>query len=257
MPHPLDGARTKIKRAKEHICDLEARLTSFKNGNPYGVVPELNSDTGKRVFRFRANQSIPDEISLRAAEAIQNLRTALDYAVWALICTGATPGRHTGFPIYRSAKEYKAQSPGKVNGLCQFHIDAIDLTKPYKGGTDALWQLHELNNIDKHRLLLTAGIAYRVITQQRFPAPVMISAAGVGRVVLPSPIVNVDSTPPDAVFPVIDGAEILALPAEANMNPQFTFDVAFNEPGIIERQPILPFLHQLSQLVGGIIESFV
>jgi len=30
-----------------------------------------------------------------------------------------------------------------------------------KGGNDVLWQLHELNNVDKHRLILTVGSAVR------------------------------------------------------------------------------------------------
>lgn len=34
---------------------------------------------------------------------------------------------------------------------------AIDDLKPYRGGNAALWQLHELNNIDKHKFLLTGG----------------------------------------------------------------------------------------------------
>jgi len=33
----------------------------------------------------------------------------------------------------------------------------VDLLKPYKGGTDALWWLHSLNNIDKHRMLVAAA----------------------------------------------------------------------------------------------------
>jgi hypothetical protein len=127
-----------------------------------------------------------------------------------------------------------------------------DLTKPYKGGTKALWQLHKLNNCDKHRLLLTAGIGFRVTVQQQFGRAFV---ARLGGAITANPIVNVDWTPANAIFPVEDGAEILALPADQNVNPEFRFDVAFNEPQIIEREPILPFLHQLAQLVEGIVGS--
>jgi hypothetical protein len=258
MPKPkLDSARIKIERAKEHVRDLEALVLAFKSGNPYGVVPELDSNTGERVFRFRATQSIPAEISLRAGEVIQNLRSALDCVVWALVeANGAKPGRNTYFPIAENAQKYKTQSPRKVQGMCQAAIDAIGLTKPYKGGTEALWQLHELNNIDKHRLLLAAGIGFRVTVQQQFGRAFMVGAAGRGSVLLPNPIVIVDRTPSNAIFPVIDGTEIFTLPAEPNVDPQFTFEVAFNEPPIIEGEPILPFLHQLTDLVSGIVESF-
>ena len=41
-------------------------------------------------------------------------------------------------------------------------IAAIDAIKPYKDGKDVLWRLNELNNIDKHRLILTGiGSAVR------------------------------------------------------------------------------------------------
>jgi len=41
-------------------------------------------------------------------------------------------------------------------------INAIDTTEPYQGGKGhSLWVLHKLNNIDKHRLLITVGSAYR------------------------------------------------------------------------------------------------
>jgi hypothetical protein len=38
-------------------------------------------------------------------------------------------------------------------------IAAIDAVQPYGGRNDVLWHLHELNNIDKHRLILTVGSA--------------------------------------------------------------------------------------------------
>jgi hypothetical protein len=38
-------------------------------------------------------------------------------------------------------------------------IDKIESLTPYKGGNDLLWQINELNNIDKHRILLVTGSA--------------------------------------------------------------------------------------------------
>jgi hypothetical protein len=242
------GADLKIERAKEHICDLKHRVAAFTEGDPYSVVPELDPNTGKRVYRFRQNQRIPPEIALRTGEAVQNLRSALDYVVWALV-DGAKQTRLTGFPIFESAEIYEAKSPGKVEGMCKDAIDAINTTKPYKGGTDPLWHLHQLNNFDKHRLLLTAGIGYRVTSQQQFGRAFIAGRS----VTLPNPIVSVDLTPANAVFPVIDGAEVLVLPADPDVNPKFTFDVAFNEPEIIQREPILEFLDQSLHLVEGIV----
>jgi hypothetical protein len=52
------------------------------------------------------------------------------------------------------------QAPGKVKGMSPASIKAIDAIKPYQYGDDALWQLHKLNNLDKHRALLTVGSGY-------------------------------------------------------------------------------------------------
>ena len=36
----------------------------------------------------------------------------------------------------------------------------VDALKPFRGGNDTLWQLAQLSNIEKHRLLLTVGTVY-------------------------------------------------------------------------------------------------
>jgi hypothetical protein len=61
------------------------------------------------------------------------------------------------FPIARSLKRYEEIKPRKLRGVRKDAIDAIDALKPYKSGNNELWFLHALNNIDKHRLVLTVG----------------------------------------------------------------------------------------------------
>ena len=43
-------------------------------------------------------------------------------------------------------------------------IDAIRALEPYKGGKgENLWVLHRLNNIDKHRLIVTVGSSFQSV----------------------------------------------------------------------------------------------
>jgi hypothetical protein len=42
-------------------------------------------------------------------------------------------------------------------------IGAIDAVQPYREGNDALWRLHKLSIVDKHRLILIAGSAVRSV----------------------------------------------------------------------------------------------
>jgi hypothetical protein len=247
--------RVKIERAKELVRDLETRLTAFKGDYPYDVISEIDAQTSQRTFRFRTRHDIPVEISLRTGEVLQNLRSALDYVVCALV-EKKTPGgttRFTGFPVFPNAQEYKAGSPRKIHGMAKRAMHAMDLNKPYKGGTDALWHLRQLNDREKHRLLLTAGIAFRVNVDTKFGGSYLIQR---GRSIrMGGTIIREDVTPPNRVFPVEDGAVFFTAPADMNVDPQFTFEIAFNEPQIIEGEPILPTIHQLTNLIEGIVST--
>src|SRR5690348_14426617 len=41
-------------------------------------------------------------------------------------------------------------------------VEAIDRLKPYHGGTEAFWRIHEVDNIDKHRDLFKTGTDWLV-----------------------------------------------------------------------------------------------
>ncbi len=45
----------------------------------------------------------------------------------------------------------------KLMGMRPAAVRAIDELKPYKGGNDQLWRIHELDIIDKHHALFTVG----------------------------------------------------------------------------------------------------
>jgi len=123
-------------------------------------------------------------------------------------------------------------------------VQLIDATKPYQGGNDDLWRLHELDNFDKHRLLAVVGIGTSKI-----------------RLHLPTADGSFpwDESFPGEVFPVQDGAVILreeTLP-EVDVKPEFTFDVAFGEPEVVRGKALVVTLHELVHLVDGIVNQFV
>jgi hypothetical protein len=55
------------------------------------------------------------------------------------------------------------QKRSQTSGMSSQAIGAIDAVQPYRGGNDALWRLHKLSIVDKHRLILTAGSAVRSV----------------------------------------------------------------------------------------------
>jgi hypothetical protein len=58
----------------------------------------------------------------------------------------------------------------------------------------------------------------------------------------------------------MDGAELFrvlaAARSQADMNPEFGFEIAFGEPEVIEGEPLFPTLPQYVQLIQGILEPF-
>jgi hypothetical protein len=133
-------------------------------------------------------------------------------------------------------------------------IDAIRALEPYPEGKGAdLWTFHRLNNIDKHRLILTVGSAFQSVDIGAFMTAQMEKAMGKAM-----PAINLFIRPGDNLFPLEAGKELFIgdVDEEPNQKMQFRFNVAINEPGLIEGKPIQETLVQFRDRVNGIIEAF-
>src|SRR5205085_8644277 len=91
----------------------------------------------------------------------RNLRTTLDYLVWQLVLvTGKRPGRRTGFPVVRRAKDWEVQSRAALRGVEQHWVDEIEARQPYhrpdRPSVHPLAILDHVNNLNKHRFLPVA-----------------------------------------------------------------------------------------------------
>jgi hypothetical protein len=148
--------RVKIERAKQHLVGLERELTAH-SAYAHVILTEENAQTGFHEQReFRRLRAIPFNSVATAGDIIQNLRSSLDHLANQLILVaGNEPTRASCFPISENVATYEREKARKVKGMRSEAIEAIDALKPYGGGNEFLWRLHELNNIDKHRLLFT------------------------------------------------------------------------------------------------------
>lgn len=272
--------RVKTARAHEHIQDLEARIKAFLDGEPYkvGTKPHPEFPNAFTHHYVESAQRMTAAIPLVAGEALQHMRSALDHLAWNLVEIGcaqnsivlsASERKQIGFPIIDtdSPTQYEASRERKVKGMTQAAIDAIDATTPYKGGNDLLWKLNQLNNIDKHRFLIAAGSAMANFTAPRFIrrglARHMLEEKGVD--VPPSidlsGLLNFNIIPDEEYrkCPLEVGDELVSgfdriLDKDEEM--EFTFDIVFHEPGIVECEPILPLLVQMLNYVNDLILSF-
>jgi hypothetical protein len=258
---PLELVRAKIGRAVKHIGDLEAAVLAFLYGHPYEISLDYNDQTGQYEWSLVKAAEIPTSIPIIAGDAIHNLRSVLDHLVWQLILTQGQKPRPgvTGFPITETLEEYRTPKiRRKIEGVGPIAEATIDALQPYKGGNDALWRLHCLNNIDKHRLILSAASAmshHHLLPSQKLEITEMFYGS-YPDASAPPDLSGVFIKPRAAAFPLEVGKKFFTLP-RSEMEKDFTFklNVAFNEPGIVQGETIVETVKQLSGLVIQIVDT--
>src|SRR5688500_20305478 len=114
------SAQRKVSRGIEHIKRLRDETSAFveKDGYVFRTDHERRSPS-EVVYRSIAIERvpIPDEWALLAGEAVQNLRSGLDHAVWSAwksIPGNSGDGRHTEFPIYTDPDRFRENAPRKL-----------------------------------------------------------------------------------------------------------------------------------------------
>jgi hypothetical protein len=247
----------KTKRAKKHIADLNAEFVRFRDSYPYKVGAKKDAQRGKLIYYVLSVEDVPDTIPPIIGDILQNLRSALDHMAYQLVCsnTGGKPvaPEDIFFPIFWAAPKDETVIEGKVKGASAAVAQAIFALKPYKGGNGDLWMLHRLNNIDKHRFILTAGSQAAGVSL----GGMMRSMPGIPaefneRIV--KAVAGLFINPADNGFPLKAGFELLITDGEPDQKPQFRFEVALNEPGIVEGKPLIETINQLATTVDNIID---
>jgi hypothetical protein len=75
----MSDIREKIKRADKHIADFKLEVRKFNGSDPYSIRVDMETESGRPIVHVLKVKPIPQDISLIAGDAIQNLRSALDY----------------------------------------------------------------------------------------------------------------------------------------------------------------------------------
>lgn len=255
----------KIERGKSHIRDLETQVRTFIQNDPYEIQTKRNPDTRQLIYYIASARPTPVNLSLVAGDAIQNLVSALDHLAYQIVGsdTNDNPPRPNRiyFPVSDDAATYETTKRGKLQGALDESFLVIDSFKPYKGGTDLLWALQRLNNIEKHRLLITVGSMYRSLNLGAHLIDLMQKSIDGDP---QSPFHGRTIPPIDAFFGVADvdfplkvGYELFVdgPDAEPNEKLQFRFDVALHEPEIGQPRSLLDLLHAFTALVEEIVSA--
>jgi hypothetical protein len=256
----LRDAKLKVERAKKHVIDLEGVIRAFLNTNPYVVASKRDPNTRQLICYLANVQPCPSVIPIIAGDAIQCLRSALDhlaYALWraGVYCSATREDNNVAFPVTDAAKYTPAKFQGKIQGSRQEVIDALKAIEPHEGGKGhPLWMLHRLNNIDKHRLLITVGSAFRSMNVLAMAPPEFLKFITDNQI----PLGPVFLKPADRMCPLKAGDVLYTgrPDEEPGKHHQFAFDVAFSEAKVAEGDPVVETVHQFTQLVDDILNEF-
>jgi len=146
-----------IERAKHHITDFERQVKEFIEINPYSVIAEIDPDTSYEVHKIKLVKPMPVHLPGIAFDTVNNLRSALDQAVFAL--NFGKGGRFAAFPFASDATHFESAVKGRCKNLPKEIVDLIRTFQPYKGGNDLLWALNEVCNTDKHAIICPVAFA--------------------------------------------------------------------------------------------------
>jgi hypothetical protein len=244
------SATAKVARAKEHVENLKLAVRAFLDEGPYLTMAYDEQETGDRVVRLNASLEIPLRISIIVGDVIHNLRSGLDHLAWqiCLACNG-TPDRNTCFPVFEEKPtNIEAEIERKIPSARPEVIGLIRDLEPYKRGKgEKLSQLHQLNLIDKHRLLVATGncnfhinVAGVVPIESFFPN-------------IKRPLLGL---PPRGVA-LKHGDELIRVPKAKRpagyKDPQFIFMVALGE--VCEGEPIVPAMEKFIDASAGVIDA--
>lgn len=250
----LSGAWLKVDRAKEHIDNLGPEIRSFLDTEPYVIVREDDPQTGDEIFKVKIRAEPPKQWGVILGDVLHNLRSALDLLAWQLIlANGGTPDKRTAFPVSDTAEAFRSGGLGKIEGISPRSRELLKAVKPYKGGCEPLWWLHQLNIEDKHHLLVPVGTAYRHF-EMTFKIPVPWQDEPVV-----APPIAIRTA--DRLFPLKDGEQVFGVSAQARESQahtdyRFVFEVAFGKAGVLEGEPIFPTLTQIAEVVERILRVF-
>ncbi|NNF14661.1 MAG: hypothetical protein HKN72_15650 [Gemmatimonadetes bacterium] len=249
----------KVDRAHGHLRSLRGELSTYFSRQPFEVAVKRDPETRKPIYFVSKAEPVPDRLAVVAGDVIQNLVTALDHLAYQLVCVStndAPPNPHrVYFPIARDADTYEKGKRRKLDGASDAAIAAVDELEPYQGGNDTLWTMQQLNNVEKHRLLVTVGAQAGGVNLGQLGAH-LVESTFPPEAVEALKSMSLYIQPVDKGFPLEPGFELLLGAPDEPPNPdqQFRFDVALHEPGIADGRPLIPLLEDFAKTVQLVVD---
>ncbi len=257
----------KVDRAYEHTLRLQSMIRRFQaEGNSHEIFFKDDAQTQERTYYIRVLKSIPLEFSALIGDILQNLRSSLDHLAWHLVksspVTPKAADHQIYFPIFETASEYRAGKMTKIRGVTDAAMQALDAVEPYYrpditpgiGNGVALFWLHELNKLNKHRLLIPV---WEDMTAHTMPKTKLAEMEVGLRAAFGDQWENTLIVAHRPIAPLVDGSKLASLPiSEVKDKMIFRFQIAFGEPKWVCGKEVLSTLVNMQRIVRELIEDF-
>jgi hypothetical protein len=162
----LASVLAKLGRAHEHAQTVKHEVLAWRDSSPYLITRETNADcTRYSLVAHIGNEPPLRRWSLMVADAIHNLRCALDHLIFAVAVreSAQNPPPNEGelaFPICNKPESFAAASARRLGSISDPVRAAIEASQPYNRPHPKLPPLlrilRDLENADKHKLLRLA-----------------------------------------------------------------------------------------------------
>lgn len=258
---PENSAFLKLERAKHYLGELQRLLKSFYELPPCEIHSRINPDNENRREYYIGNAKKPPvEILLITGDILQNLRSALDHLAYGLCSESREDIHNIYFPIAGSERAYEKKKEKWTEGMSTTAKRKIDELKPYQGGNDILWRLHKLNNIDKHRLLITVECCFPSVD---FGSYARQTARQTRRQNISPEISRAIEAIPSVYFNLreplrLQNDEIVFIdvPNAEEKVITFWFEIQINEPGVISGEPLPATIEGMIKTIAEVLKSF-
>jgi hypothetical protein len=242
MRADLLEAQASIDWAFGEFVPFHKRLEAWLEANVVIEIRDVPPPATHNPIVALEKELLPIAFSVEAGAYINAIRTSLDILAMALVRRHglAIPENRVYFPIADSEEAFLKKGGAPL--LQQLPTDdraKLLLLKPYREGNAALWALHHLDIVRKHRRLLDVQIR-----------PIHLSMAGSLK---PGDFEPLHGEPFQAGAETVLGLIRKGVPGPAM---QSRFYVALNEPGTVKRGPVLATLAHLAEAASLAIKLF-
>ena len=172
---PFDACWHRWDRAEKIRTELPQIWNEYIEQHPYDFSLDSRGD-GVYVLRVWQTQPMPREFAVAMGEWLYNLRSTLDYVIWATAVhvSGRRPPPGESalqYPIYDKESGWDANK-GKLKHLAPHHREMLRSMQPCFSNRDAnfLGWINRLARIDRHRRLMD-GTAHLAILEPAVEVP--------------------------------------------------------------------------------------